>query len=101
MNTPSEEGVPYAHLEKLLQKNLEVSEANHKILRRMERNALIGFVFKVIIWLLVLGVPIFFLSTYIAPLLSTVTGDTTSQGLFGLPSVEQLKGLLEMYRVQQ
>lgn len=95
--------MPYGHLEQLLKENLEVAKANHKILKRMERNALIGFIAKVVIWLLVLGVPIFFLSSYLAPLVSAVEGNGTStpETLFGLPSAEQLKQIVNTYRAQQ
>ncbi|MEK7602096.1 MAG: hypothetical protein AAB472_01245 [Patescibacteria group bacterium] len=103
METQGQSGVPYGHLEELLKKNLEVAEANHKILRRMERNALIGFVAKIVIWLLVLGVPIFFLSSYLAPLLSAVSGGAPVEpaGIFGLPSAEQLRQIFEAYRAQK
>lgn len=92
------EGMPYGHLEELLKENLEVAKANHKILKRMERNALIGFVAKIIIWLIVLGVPIFFLSTYLGPILDAFShGGVAPGGVFGLPSAEQVQKVFELY----
>jgi len=103
--TPVAGGMPYGHLEDLLRKNLEVAEANHKILKRMERNAIIGFFAKIVIWLIVLGVPIFFLSSYIAPIMAFVTGSsggaTVPSGLFGLPSADQIRHVLETYKPKQ
>ncbi len=94
--------MPYGHLEDLLKQNLDVAKENHKILKRMERNALIGFIAKVVIWLIVLGVPIFLLSTYLTPLLSTFqNGTTTPSGVFGLPSAEQVKQIVNTYRGQK
>jgi hypothetical protein len=105
METPPSGGMPYGHLEELLKQNLEIAKANHKLLKRMERNALIGFVAKVIIWLIVLGVPIFFLSSYIGPFLSAVqsggAGTSTPSRLLGLPSAEQLQKVLETYKGQK
>lgn len=98
------QGVPYGHLEQLLKDNLELAKANNRILRRMERNALIGFVAKAIIWLLVLGVPIFFFSSYIGPLMSAFHGEATSTvpgGVFGLPSAEQLQEIVNSYKAKQ
>ena len=90
--------MPYAHLEELLKRSLEVAEENQKILKRMERNALIGFVAKVIIWLIVLGVPIIFLSSYIGPLMAAFTGEAGNPaGVLGVPSVDQLKELKDLY----
>ncbi len=95
--------MPYAHLEELLKQNLELTQENHKILKRMERNALIGFIAKIVIWLLLLGVPLFLLSTYLAPLMAVFTHSSTGtpSGLLGLPSAEQLKQIMETYRAQK
>jgi len=104
-NAPHEQGgMPYGHLEKLLEENLEVAKANHKILKRMERNALIGFFAKIVIWLIVLGVPIFFLSSYLGPLMQAFNGTATTtvpSGVFGLPSAEQLQKILKEYKASQ
>lgn len=90
--------MPYAHLEELLKRSLEVAEENQKILKRMERNALIGMIAKVILWLIVLGVPIFFLSSYIGPLMAAFTGQAGSPtSVLGIPSVEQLNELKDLY----
>ena len=89
----------YGHLEELLNENVKLAKENNKILRRMERNALIGLVFKVVLWLVVLGVPLYFLSTYVGPLTEALRGSTVSPtGLFGLPSAEQLQKILETYK---
>ncbi len=96
--------MPYGHLEELLKENFELAKANHKILKRMERNALIGFVAKIVIWLFVLGLPLYFLTSYLAPVLSAFQGNagsTTPGTVFGLPSAEQLKQILQEYKASQ
>jgi hypothetical protein len=95
--------MPYGHLEILLKENLEVAKANNKILRRMERNAIIALVVKAFIWLLVLGVPIFFLSSYLGPFMAALSGQggSTPAGVFGLPSGDQLQQIIDLYNPKQ
>jgi hypothetical protein len=99
MDTPGAPGgMPYAHLEELLKRSLEVAEENQKILKRMERNALIGFIAKVVVWLVLLGVPLFFLSSYLGPLVNLLTGGAGSpSGGSLIPSPEQLNELKDLY----
>jgi hypothetical protein len=90
------------HLEELLEENLELAKENNKLLKEMRRNAIIGLIARVVIWLVVLGVPIFFLSTYLGPILDALSGQANGQeipvGLFGMPSQEQLNQLIEQYQ---
>lgn len=90
------------HLEELLEENLELAKENNKLLKEMRRNAIIGLIARVVIWLVVLGVPIFFLSTYLGPILDALSGQASGQeipvGLFGMPSQEQLNQLIEQYQ---
>ena len=90
------------HLEELLEENLELAKENNKLLKEMRRNAIIGLIARVVIWLVVLGVPLFFLSTYLGPILGALQGQANGQeipvGLFGLPSEEQMNRLIEQYQ---
>ena len=92
----------FAALETLLEENIAVTRENNRLLREMRRNAVIGFIAKLIIWLIVLGVPLFFISSYLAPLIDTVSGKAESgqlpTGVFGLPSSEQIQQLIDQYR---
>lgn len=89
-------------IEKLLEENLAVAKDNNRLLREMRRNAILGLIAKVVIWLVILGVPLFFLSTYLGPLMEAVSGQASASGLpsglFGLPSEEQLNRLIEEYK---
>ena len=105
----TEEPVSNAHdtapehvLEELLKESLEVNKENNKILRRMERNAFIGFFAKVFLWLLVLGLPLFFLGPYLKPLFDLATGapSTPGQSPLGVPGEGQLQELLNLYSGQ-
>lgn len=89
-------------LKKLLEENLAVAKDNNRLLREMRRNAILGLIAKIVLWLVLLGVPLIFLSSYIGPLMEALSGTSTSTqnigpGLLGLPSGEQLNQLIEQY----
>ena len=102
MNDDQEHEARAKQIQELLEENLEVTRENHKILRRIERNALISFFAKAFLWLLLLGVPIFFFGPYLKPLFALMsqgaTGSTTPTGVFGLPSASQLEEIVNTYR---
>jgi hypothetical protein len=87
------------HIEKLLEENLELNKENNKILRRMERNALISFFAKIFLWLILLGLPLIFLGPYLKPLLGLLTGAPADPSVspLGVPSESQLQQLLDTY----
>ncbi len=66
-------------------------EENNRILREMRRWTLVGFWSKVFIWLLVLFLPLYLYSAFLAPWLSGTS-------MMGLPSLEQLQTVLEAYQ---
>ena len=95
-----------AELKKLLEENLAVAKDNNRLLRELRRNAILGLIAKIVIWLVLLGVPLFFLSAYLGPLMDTVTGQSSNgagipMGLFGVPSEEQINKLIEQYQAVQ
>lgn len=102
---PPETG-DHAALTKLLQENLAVAKDNNRLLREMRRNAILGFIAKIVIWLVILGVPLFFLSTYLGPILESMSGQAVDSGqfsprLFGIPSEDQINQLIEKYQATQ
>lgn len=95
-----------AELKKLLEENLAVAKDNNRLLREMRRNAILGLIAKIVIWLVLLGVPLFFLSAYLGPLMDAVTGQSANGqvipgGFFGVPSEEQINKLIEQYQAVQ
>jgi len=90
----------------LLKEDLEVNKENNKLLKRMHRNAMIALVAKGTLWLVILGVPLFFLGPYLRPLFSLVTtgqmpASTPVQGLFGLPTADELQQIVDTYTGKQ
>lgn len=93
----------HAALTKLLQENLAVAKDNNRLLREMRRNAILGLIARIVLWLVILGVPLFFLSTYLGPILDAMSGQgggsgQLPSGLFGIPSEEQINQLIEQYQ---
>ena len=84
-------------LKQLLEENLAVTRENNELLKKIRRDAMVSLVVKVVFYLLVLGVPIFLISTYLGPLLSQ-TGADSSTTLFGVPSPDEAKQLFEQYK---
>lgn len=90
-------------LKKLLEETRLLVADNNRLLREMRRFAILGFFAKTILWLVLLGVPLFFLSSYLAPLMDAFLGQDGGQmpaGLLGFPSEEQINQLIEQYQTE-
>ena len=95
--------MPPQELERLVKETRQLAEDNNRLLRRIRRDALLGFVARIVLWLIVLGVPLFFLGTYLGPIMDALSGSgnqSLTPGLFGLPSEEQVNKLIEQYQSQ-
>lgn len=56
-----------------------------------------SLIVKVIFYIVILGVPIFLISTYLGPFLER-TGTSTPATLFGVPSPDEAQRLIEEYK---
>lgn len=54
------------NLEELLRENLRLAQENNSLLRKMRRASLLGFWFKVLFYLVIIGLPIFLYRFYVA-----------------------------------
>jgi hypothetical protein len=76
---------------------------NHHMLRGLRQAQLLGFLGRIVIWLLVLLLPFFLYLRYVGPLLVGLykaQGGTTS-GPFGLPTSADIQKLLKSYNAGQ
>ncbi len=73
-----------------------LAKDNHRMLRAMRRDQWIGFVGKVVMWVLVLALPIYLYQHYLEPIYSALSAGHASStpGFFGLPSSAELQNLL-------
>ena len=56
--------------QEMLEETYELAKSNNKMLRKMRRNAFIGGVFKLIIWVALLGIPIWIYFTFFQPVIN-------------------------------
>lgn len=89
-------------LKALLKETHALAAENNRLLHEMRRNAILGMIARIIIWLIVLGVPLFFLSAYIGPIIDAVNGTggagALPSSLFGLPSANEIVDMLNRYQ---
>lgn len=82
-------------LEVLVRETRELVEENNRIIRDMRRIGRIAFWSRIAIWLIVLVLPFYLYSAYLAPLLANAG---TGASLLGLPSPDQMQTLIEQYQ---
>ncbi|HEY4510947.1 MAG TPA: hypothetical protein VJG29_01085 [Candidatus Paceibacterota bacterium] len=88
-------------VEELLRKNLELAQDNHRMLRAMRRSAFFAGIFRVLWWILILGVPIVLYYLYLEPILGQAlsTYAKVEQGVNQVQGLaENLEGLPEPIR---
>lgn len=86
-----------SRLEQLLEDTLEVAEENNRMLNQIQRTMRWSFWGKLVLWVVLLGLPIFFLGPILKSLTPLQGAGGGSQGVFGLPSAEQLQELIDSY----
>ncbi|MBI2617968.1 hypothetical protein HYW58_00745 [Candidatus Kaiserbacteria bacterium] len=80
--------------EKLLRKNLELTEENNRLLRKMRRGAILGGIMKLVWLAVIIGVPVYLYIHFLAPILDQVVGAAqTVQEVGG--KVENIQGQLQ------
>ncbi len=85
-----EEGTSGA-LEQLLKENLQLAKENNRLLRRMIHIGRVAFWCKVLVWVLVLGLPLLFIQPIVTWIQAHAAG---SASLFGYPSPAEVEKFL-------
>lgn len=85
-----------SRLEQMLQDTLELAEENNELLRKIHRQQRVAFWGKLLLWILVLGLPLLFLGPILHAIFPYVPSE--SHGVFGLPSPDQVKTILDAYQ---
>jgi hypothetical protein len=90
-------------LEQLLEDNIELAEENNKLIRSIRRGNRIAFWLKVVLWVIILGLPFFF----IGPIMNALvpfTGSakaSNSSSVFGVPSPKELEAAYTAFKQHQ
>lgn len=71
-------------LKSLLTETLSLAKDNHRMLRTMRRDAMVGFVVKIVFWAAIILVPFYFLQPY----------------LDLMPTTKELQDALQLYQGQ-
>ncbi len=86
-------------LRELLEENIRLAKDNNHMLRSARRAARVGFVGRILFWIVMLGIPTYVYVTYLAPIVSSVvpaggiSGNPILKAL-GLPSVDSIQKIL-------
>ena len=88
-------------LKRLLEETNALAKDNHRMLRAIRRDYWIGLAGKILFWVIILALPLYFYQQYLQPLVdkfSTSTGVSANSGPFGLPTTAELQKLIDSYK---
>ncbi len=90
-------------LKRLLEETNALAKDNHRMLRAIRRDQWIGFIAKVVFWIIVLALPLYLYQQYITPFIErfNATQSPTSTSPFWTPSSVELQKLLNSYKAGQ
>jgi hypothetical protein len=86
-----------ARLEQLLEDTRELAEENNRILHSIKRTTWWGFWGRLILWIIVLALPFIVLGPFLKALVPVST-EGSAKSIFGFPSSDQIKSLIDAYR---
>lgn len=77
-----------------------LSKDNHRMLRTIRRHQMIAVIGKIIFWIILLALPLYFYQQYIQPLVAKfqTTSGITPSGPFGLPTSADIQKLINLYK---
>jgi len=83
-----------------------LAKDNHQMLRAIRRDQWLGFIGRIIVWIIVLALPLYLYQQYLQPIVSkfySTSAATTSgtSGPFGFPSSAEVQKLLNSYKTGQ
>ncbi len=88
----------HASLLEIARANNVLLEENNQMLKKMIRDARIAFWFKVALYALMLGLPFILFYYFLSPYLGLVSGSSSTQSTGGMVDLEQLQGVVDLYR---
>lgn len=86
-----------AQLEHQMEELLETAEDNNRLLRSIQRSMRWGFWGRLLVWIIVLALPFIVLGPFLQAVVPNISGNE-EKNLFGLPSADQVQGLLNAYK---
>ena len=95
-----------SELRDLIEKTHALAKDNHRMLRALRRGQMFSFLSSIVVWIAVIVLPIYFYQQYLAPIVSNLSSlsgmsTTTTSGLIGVPTFNELKNLINSIKSEQ
>ena len=87
-------------LKRLMEETKALAKDNHRMLRAIRRDQWLGFIGRIVIWVVVLLLPLYIYQQYLQPFVATFTGhaSTTPSGIFGFPTSADVQKLINSFK---
>ncbi len=87
-------------LKRTLEELRVLTKDNHQMLRAIRRDQWLGFVGRVVVWIIVLALPLYLYQQYLQPFVSQFSSTIGIQnsGPFGFPTYAELQKLINSYK---
>lgn len=83
-------------IQKQLQEIHALAKDNHDMLRAIRRDQWLGFIGRIIVWVIVLALPLYIYQQYLQPIISKISSASgiTTTGAFGFPTSAEVQKLI-------
>ena len=91
-------------LKQILEETRALAKDNNRMLRAIRREQWIGWVGKIIIWIIVLALPLYLYQRYLQPIVNQffiTSGIPATSGPFGFPTSADIEKLINSYKTGQ
>ncbi len=87
-------------LKRQLEEIHALTKDNHRMLRAIRRDQWLGFIGRVIVWIIVLALPLYLYQQYLQPFVSKFSSapGATTTGPFGFPTSAQMEKLINSFK---
>jgi len=87
-------------LKRALEEIHVLAKDNHDMLRAIRRDQWLGFIGRIIVWVIVLALPLYLYQQYLQPFVAkfSAAAGTTTTGIFGLPTSAELQKLMNSFQ---
>ena len=87
-------------LKRQLEEIHALTKDNHRMLRAIRRDQWLGFIGRVLVWIIVITLPLYLYQQYLQPLVDkfSATPGATATGPFGFPTSAQMEKLINSFK---
>ena len=87
-------------LKRQLEEIHALAKDNHRMLRAIRRDQWLGFIGRVVVWIIVITLPLYLYQQYLQPLVDkfSATPGAATTGPFGFPTSAQMEKLINSFK---